>query len=286
MLTPFKQNGDIDVDAFTRNIERWNRAPLGGYLVLGSNSETSYLTEEEKLTFIKATIQTAETGKTILAGTGMESTRETILLTNKAAHLGVQAALVLTPFYYITQMTDRAIIHHFTTIANESDIPILLYNVPKFTHINLSAEVVRILSEHPNIIGMKDSAGNVAQLESFKHVVGEDFNVIVGTAATLYPALTLHIRAGILALANCAPNECIQIQSLYLEGNHEEAQALQKRMLPVNLAITATYGIAGLKYAATLLGYEGGYVRSPLLELREEEKHDIRDILKEAKLLV
>lgn len=285
MLTPFKENGDVNYDAFTRNIQKWNHAPLSGYLVLGSNSETSYLTEEEKLALIKLTVQSAGNSKTILAGTGMESTRETIRLTNKAAELGVQAALVLTPCYYITQMTDRALINHFTTVANESEIPILLYNVPKFTHVNLSAEAVRILSEHPNIIGMKDSTGNVAQLETFKKVAEPDFNVIVGTAATLYPALTLNIHAGILALANCAPSECAQIQTLYIEGKLEEAQELQKRMLPVNLAITATYGISGLKYAATLMGYEGGHVRSPLLELREEEKQVIRGILKEAGLL-
>ncbi|TAK50747.1 MAG: dihydrodipicolinate synthase family protein [Bacteroidetes bacterium] len=286
MLTPFKKNGDVDYDAFTRNIEKWNQYELGGYLVLGSNSETSYLTEDEKLKLIELTVQAAAKGKTILAGTGMESTRETIRLTNEAARCGAHAALVLTPCYYGGNMTDTALIHHFTAVAENMEIPILLYNVPKFTNINLTAEVVRVLSEHPNIIGMKDSKGDAAQLEIFKNAASPDFTVIVGTASTLYPALALGIRAGILALANCAPAECIQIYQSFLQGKEEEAEKNFTRMLPVNKAVTGTYGIPGLKYAATLLGYEGGMVRSPLLELTDAEKETMKNILKEAGLLL
>ena len=285
MLTPFNENGDVEYDVFVRNIQKWNKESLGGYLVLGSNSETSYLTEEEKLKLIELTVQTAAKGRTILAGTGMESTRETIRLTNKAARLGAHAALILTPSYYISQMTDKALIHHFNAIADSTEIPILLYNVPKFTHINLSANAVHILSEHPNIIGMKDSQGDVPQLESFKRVVPDEFNLIVGTASALLPALTLGIRAGILALANCAPSQCIQIEKFFHHGEMEKAKELQARMLPVNLAVTGTYGIAGLKYASTLLGYEGGSVRSPLLPLTSDEQNDLKKILTTARLL-
>jgi len=285
MLTPFKQNGDVDCDAFVRNLMKWNTEALGGYLVLGSNSETAYLTEEEKLTLIKLTVESAKNERTILAGTGMESTRETIRLTNEAARFGAHAALILTPSYYIGQMTDRAMIHHFTTIADAAAIPILLYNVPKFTHLNLSAAAVRELSGHPNIIGMKDSAGDVAQLEAFKIAAKPGFNIIVGTASALYPALALGIRAGILALANCAPGICIELQRLFAEGKLEEARTIHERIVPVNKAITATYGIAGLKYASTLMGYEGGFVRSPLLELTEEEKKLVQNIFREAELI-
>jgi 4-hydroxy-2-oxoglutarate aldolase len=278
MLTPFTENGDVEYNAFVRNIEKWNDEPLGGYLVLGSNSETAYLNEEEKLTLIELTVQTTKEGRMILAGTGMESTRETIRLTNMAAKLGAHAALVLTPNYYLGQMTDTALIQHFTLIADESEIPVLLYNVPKFTHLNLSVETVRELSQHPNIIGMKDSAGNAAQLESFKRAVPENFNLIVGSATILYQALTLGVKAGILAVANCAPKACAQIQELFNEGKQDEAKQLQEKLLPLIKAVTETYGIAGLKYAATLMGYEGGFVRSPLHELREEEKETIRNI--------
>lgn len=281
MLTPFKENGDVEYNAFVRNIEKWNNEPLGGYLVLGSNSETAYLNEEEKLTLIELTVQTAKEGRTILAGTGLESTRETIRMTNMAAKLGAHAALVLTPNYYLGQMTDSTLIRHFTFIADESEIPVLIYNVPKFTHLNISVEAVRVLSQHPNIVGMKDSAGNIAQLESFKKAVPETFNLIVGSATILYSALSLGVKAGILALANCAPKACATVQELFNRGKHDEAKQLQGKLLPAIKAVTDTYGIAGLKHAATLTGYEGGFVRSPLVELRTGEKEKIRTILYE-----
>jgi 4-hydroxy-2-oxoglutarate aldolase len=285
MLTPFKENGEVDYDAFARNIERWNKTELSGYLVLGSNSETAYLNEEEKLKLIELTVKAASKGKFVLAGTGLESTRETIRLTNKAATLGVQAALVLTPSFYIGQMTDEALIKHFSAVAEASAIPILIYNVPKFTHLNISVEAVKVLSQHPNIIGMKDSFGDVKQLEAFKRVVPKEFNPIVGTASVLYSALDLGICVGILALANCLPNECAEIQRLHDDGKLFAAKELQSRLLPVNKAVTDTYGIAGLKYASTLFGYEGGNARAPLMHLNEEEKTSLREILEDAELL-
>lgn len=285
IITPFRENGDLDYEAFVRNIKRWNEDSLAGYLVLGSNSETPYLTEEEKLKLIELTMQHAAKGRLVHAGTGLESTRETIRLTNVAARLGVHAALVLTPSFYGGQMNDPALINHFTAVADASDIPILIYNVPKFTYLNISVEAVRVLSQHPNIIGMKDSLGDVAQLEAFKKDVPTDFNLIVGTASALYPALRLGIKAGILALANCCPNECAEIQRLFEKGDLEKAKELQARMLPLNKVVTETYGVAGLKYAATLMGYEGGHVRSPLLPLTDKVKTAIRQIMTEANLL-
>lgn len=286
MLTPFRENGEVDYDAFTRNLRRWNNTPLAGYLVLGSNSETPYLSEEEKFTLMELTVETAAQGRVVLAGTGLESTRATITLTNKAAKLGAHAALVLTPSFYTGQMSDAALINHYATIAGAAEIPVLIYNVPKFTHYNISPNAVRELSALPNIIGMKDSAGNPAQLEAFRKIVPKEFNLIVGSAGVLYPALALGIRAGILALANCAPEQCIEIQRLYDRGEHHQAQELQSKMIPVNKAITESYGVAGLKYASALMGYEGGHVRSPLLPLNDQEKGSLRAILHGAGLTV
>lgn len=285
MITPFKSNGDVDYEMFVRNIERWNQDELCGYLVLGSNSEAVYLTEDEKLKLIELTVRHASSGRIILAGTGMESTRETINLTEKSAKLGARAALILTPFYYGSKMNDEALIKYYTTVADNVSIPILIYNVTKFTHINISAEAVRVLSAHPNIIGMKDSSGDVPQLVKFKSVVPEDFNLMVGTASAWYPALTLGVEAGIMALANCAPNECAKVQKLYDVGRFEEAKEEYLRLFPVNAAVTNTYGVAGLKYACTMLGYEGGFVREPLLELKDTEKDSIKKILSEARLI-
>jgi 4-hydroxy-2-oxoglutarate aldolase len=221
----------------------------------------------------------------VIAGTGCESTRETLRLTNLAARAGAHAALLLTPYYYADQMTDRALIHHFTEVADGAEIPILLYNVPKFTRLNISVAVVRALSTHPNIIGMKDSTGNVAQLQEFRSVAGNDFNVIVGTASAWLPALEIGIRAGILALANCAPNECTRVQRMHEGGNKDDARKLHERLLPVNDVVTSRFGVAGLKYACDLMGYRGGEVRHPLLPLESSQKEEIRVSLRRGGLL-
>jgi len=285
MITPFTEDGDVDYDAHVENMEKWNEDELGGYLVLGSNSETAYLNEAEKLRLVELTVRHARSGRIVIAGTGMESTRETIELTNKAADLGVQMALILTPFYYGGKMNDEALIAYFTRVADKCKIPVMIYNVTKFTHINISANAVKVLSRHENLIGMKDSSGDIPQLVNFKSVIPERWNLMVGTASAWFPALTLGVTAAIMALANCAPNECSRIQNLYLKGDQEGARELYERMFPVNAAVTGAFGIAGLKFAADLLGYRGGAVRSPLLPLKDGEKQKLTEILKTAGLV-
>ncbi len=285
MMTPFREDGRVDYAMFERNIARWNKDRLAGFLVLGSNSEAAYLTEPEKIRLMKLTADNAKKGKVLIAGTGLESTLETLRMTEKAAGLGFSAALVLTPSYYVDQMTDEALIEHFTFLADRSPIPILIYNVPKYTHINVSVEVVRRLSCHPNIAGMKDSRGDMAQIEMFVKNASHGFKVIVGSASVWYPSMRLGVTAGIVALSNFAGNQCAKIQSLFDAGEMQKAEALHNKILPVNTAVTATYGVAGLKYAATLAGYEGGHVRRPLRQLGEESKRAIRNILLEAEIL-
>ena len=177
-------------------------------------------------------------------------------------------------------MNTKALIKHYTTIADDSSIPIVLYNVPKFTHINLGVDIVARLSKHPNIIGIKDSSGNVNQLGEYLNNVDEDFSVLVGTAGALLGALTLGCAGGILALANVAPEICVKIFNLVQDGDIEEAKKLQLKMIPVNKAITATYGISGLKAALDMLGYFGGETRLPLLPITENEKREIEEILR------
>lgn len=286
MITPFTEQGELDLVAHKENVEKWNNTGLAGYLVLGSNSEAVYLTEAEKLDLIKATKEVAAEDKLIIVGTGMESTRETIALTNKAADLGADCALLLTPNYYGGQMGDEAQLAYFTEVADQVKIPIMIYNVTKFTHVNISPNVVGKLSKHPNIIGMKDSSGSVPQLIQFKQVVDfNEFNLLVGTASAWYPALDLGIEASIMALANCSPNECVKVQALYDEGKVKESKELFEKMFPVNDAVTAKYGVPGLKYACKELGFNGGFVRSPMQELTDEKKEQIDQILKRAGLI-
>ena len=285
MMTPFTEDQAVDYDKHVQNMERWNQDKLAGYLVLGSNSEAAYLSEEEKIRLIQLTVKYAKKDRPILAGTGLESAVETIRLTNKAAELGAHGALLLTPFYYSDQMSEEALVTYFTHVADQAEIPILIYNVPKFTNINVSVRVVQELSQHPNIVGMKDSTGNVPQLVSYLPVIAEGFNLMVGTVSSWFPALTLGIQAGIFALANLAPNECADIQGDYDAGDMDAARETYLRVFPVNTAVTATYGVAGLKYASDLMGYQGGNIRSPLLPLKDEEKAAIRGILAAAGLL-
>lgn len=284
MITPFKENGEVDYAAFEANVHRWNTDTLAGYVVLGSNAETPFLSTEEKLALVELTVRIARKDRLIIAGTGLESTRETIRLTNNAAKIGVHAALVLTPHYYGERMNDEALVRFYTEVADSSDIPLLIYNVPKVTHFNISADTVKHLSQHPNIVGMKDSSGSIDLLKTYYHSVPREFNLTVGTVAIWFEALELGVRAGIHAAANCIPNLCSEIQTRFEENDRTWAKEIQERVLPVNKAVTATYGIPGLKYAATLMGYKGGSPRSPLLPLREEEQNDIKKILIAAKL--
>lgn len=285
MLTPFTQDGNVDYDAFTKNVQIWANTDLAGLLVFGSNGETPYLNEEEKLKLVELTVANAN-GKTVMVGTGMETARDTIALTNKAADLGADCALILTPCFYDSAMKTSALAEYFTQVADGSKIPILVYNVPKFTHVNVGADLVEAVSKHPNIIGMKDSSGDAAQMAKFLSITKDrDFDILVGTAAILYPALTMGASGGVLALANCNPNECVQVYNAVQSGDHTTALEVYMRMFPVNAAVTATYGIAGLKHACTLRGFHGGYVRNPLQELGAEAKDAVEGIMKAANAL-
>ena len=285
IVTPFLKE-DIAYHYLTKNIEKLNKSGIKGVVVLGSNGENVFLSEEEKIEVVQTVIKSASKEMTIIVGSGCESTRETIHLTNKMAKIGAHAALIVTPSYYGSKMNIESLVNYYSNVAEKSEIPILLYNVPKFTGVNVSKEAVSTLSKHPNIIGIKDSSGNVNQLGQYLNCVDSDFNVLVGTAGALFGALTLGCKGGVLALANIVPEKCVDIYRLVQEGKMEEARRLQLRMIPVNFAITATYGISGLKYAMDLLGYQGGEVRSPLLPTKLGEQDKIRNILLEAKLKI
>ncbi len=286
LITPFTESGDVDFEAFGRNIERLNQTGLRGYLVLGSNGETPYIDERDKIELVRLCAKKTAPGRIIMAGTGLESTAATVELTRRAADAGAQCALVLTPSYYGGQMGDDAQIAYFTAVADQSPIPVLIYNVTKFTHVNISAAAVSRLSQHPNIIGMKDSSGNIAGLIGYMTAgLDPQFNLLVGTASAWYPALCIGIRGAVMALANCCPNECVQVQTLYDAGQREDALALYKRVFPVNACVTNALGVPALKYACDRLGFEGGLTRSPLLPLGKAQCAQVDAVLQKAGLL-
>ncbi len=284
ITTPFI-NGKVAYDKLASNVERWNRAGLKGFVVLGSNGEYVSLSEEEKRTVVDTVVQSASKEMLVIAGTGCESTAETLRLTKDCAKLGAHAALVVTPHYYGGRMNEAALVKHYSAVADESPLPILLYNVPKFTHINMAANLVTRLSEHPNVIGLKDSSGNVIQLGEILNAVAKDFNVMVGTAGVLFSGLTIGCVGGINALANVAPKQCVAILDLVKTGDLEAARELQLKMIPVNQAVTAVYGVPGLKAALDMRGYFGGDPRLPLMPSSDRERSEIEAILKKADLL-
>ena len=284
ITTPFIDD-NIAYDKLGSNIEKWGRTGLRGFVVLGSNGEYVGLSEDEKRKVVATVVEAAPEHMSVIAGTGCESTKETIRLTADCAALGAHAALVVTPHYFGDKMNAAALVKHFTAVADHAPIPIILYNVPKFTHINLTVNVVARLSQHANIIGIKDSTGNVIQLGEFLNQVETDFSLLVGTAGALFGGLTLGCAGGVLALANVAPQNCVKIHELIQEGEFEAAKEIQLKMIPLNQAVTATYGVSGLKTALDLLGYFGGEPRPPLLRSSDEEKSAIVEILKKADLL-
>jgi 4-hydroxy-2-oxoglutarate aldolase len=279
--TPFSSSGEIAHRQLRENLERWNAYELSGYVVLGSNGEAAYLSESEKLRVLETARQAIPPDKLLIAGTGCESTRQTIVLTKQAAELGATAALVITPHFFVGKMTPASLTAHFQAIADAAPIPVLIYNVPKFTHVDIDVPTITVLAQHPNIVGIKDSGGNVAKLADVLRQVDPDFQYLAGSAGFFLAALTLGAVGGVLALANVAPQQAIDICRLSEAGQLAQAVELQRRMVPVNDAVTARFGIAGLKGALDMLGYYGGPIRGPLLELTDAEREALRGILKE-----
>jgi 4-hydroxy-2-oxoglutarate aldolase len=283
--TPFDTAGDIHFEALAANLQRWNQSGLRGYVVLGSNGEGVYVDQEEKMRVWDSARRAIPPEKVLIAGTGCESTRETITLTRRAADVGADAALVLTPHYFGPKMTADGLVQHYQAVADTSPIPILIYNVPKFTGVNMEAAAVARASQHPNIIGIKDTSGNITQLADTVRQAEPAFQVLAGSAGFFFAGLAVGAVGGILALANIAPERMVELYGLFLDNRWEAAAELQRRMIPVNGAITARFGIAGLKAAMDMLGYYGGPVRSPLLQTTESERQALRAILIEGGIL-
>ncbi len=205
LTTPFDQSGELAVDRLKENIARYNREPLTGYLAVGSTGESVFLSRKEVEQTFAAVREAAAPGRTLLAGTGAESTRETISRNAVAANLGYDFVLVKTPFYFKGGMTPDALLAHFRRVADASKLPVLLYSIPQLTGIALEADLVARLAEHPNIVGLKDSSGNVQRAGEILAAVPAKFQVMIGSADTLYPSLTLGATGGILAIADVIP---------------------------------------------------------------------------------
>jgi 4-hydroxy-2-oxoglutarate aldolase len=285
VATTFDDDGELDLDKFRRNLEWYCTTPLDGVVILGSNGEYASLDTDEKLRLIDAGTDAVGGRKRVLAGTGVESTRGTIRLTRAAAELGVDYALVVTPYYYRPRYDRAAFVSHFQRVAEASPIPVLIYIMTAYTGVDLPASVVAELSRHPNIVGVKDSAGNAVKFAEMVAGSEDGFAVLAGSANFLYPALCLGAAGGILALADIAPSECVEVRDLFASGDHDRARAAQFNLLAPNAAVTTRFGIAGLKAAMEMIGLESGLPRLPLLPATDAERAEIQSILERAGIL-
>jgi 4-hydroxy-2-oxoglutarate aldolase len=284
IATPFDLDGNLYKAKVRHNVEKWNRTGLAGYVVCGSTGESVMLTPDEKFQMFEWVAECAAPDKLLMAGTGVESVRETVWLTNRAAEMGYKAAMVRTPHYYKNMLNHAAAqALYFRAVADQSKIPLMIYNWPQATGVDIPVEAVVALSEHPNVIAIKESSGNLEKVMQMIREVKPGFQVLVGSAPTLWPSLAVGAAGAVLAYANAAPYSTITIWEAHRTRDTEAARDWQNRIARAAVLVTTKYGIPGLKHAMDLNGYYGGPVRLPLTPPTPEAKREIEEAFRDLK---
>ena len=282
--TPFNREGEVDHDQLRDNLAHWNRTDLLGYLVLGSTGEFPHLTSEEKIAVMETVRDAMPPEKILLIGTGELSTRQTIEMTRRAHDFGADAAVVITPFYYKKVLHDEHHEAHYLRIADNSPIPIMVYLIPQFAGVYLMPETIARLAEHHNIIGLKESSGDLAQLKDiFRDLRSRDFDVMLGSPNILTEGLEAGASGAVLAVGCLAPNACVAAEHAFRHGNFERAEALQKQLAELSRA-TAGGGVGRLKAALDMVGLYGFLPRSPLPIPSDAEREEIARAIAESGL--
>ncbi len=284
LTTPFHE-GRFVQEELENNLAKYSQYELSGYVVGGSTGEFVYLSDDECAAAVKIVKKDADAGKKLVAGTARESTHHTVEFTNRIADCGADAALIMFPHYYRSLMTTEALKSHYLTLADKCRIPIIIYNIPRNTGVIPDPSLIIELTSHPNIIGIKDSSGNLPFMEETRPHLPEDKIYLLGAGSLLLPGWLMGADGGILTLAAVAPDLCLQLQDLFRKKNWEAARSLQTALIPLNQAITVKYGIPAAKYALDLRGFYGGPCRSPLLPLTKEGREKIRRYLENLDLL-
>ena len=277
--TPFDDQDRVDTRRLSAALARWASRPLTGYVVLGSNGEAVLMDDVEADRGIVAAREAVPRDRLLIVGTGRESTQAAIRASKRAAEHGADAVLVRTPGFFKNQMTTDAFVRHYQAVADGSLVPVLLYNFTALTGVNLLPAAVTRLAEHPNIVGMKESGGDVAQIAELVNGTPKEFGVLAGTTATFYAALCVGATGGILALACAVPEACMRLFVATRDGHHDEARALQRQLAPLAKLLGPAYGVPGLKAALNVLGYDVGVPRPPLSPLPEAAVKILRDAL-------
>ncbi|XP_028829889.1 4-hydroxy-2-oxoglutarate aldolase, mitochondrial [Denticeps clupeoides] len=277
IATPFTQRGEVDYEQLRANLHKYSAIPFRGLVVQGSNGEYPYLTVEERIDVVGRVRNVLPKDKLIMAGSGCESTRATIQMSEAMAHAGADAVLVVTPCFYRGRMDSRALAHHYTQVADVSPVPVVLYSVPGNTGLDLPVEVVAHLSQHPNIVGLKDSGGDITRIGLIVHKTRkQDFQVLAGSAGFLMAAYAVGAVGGVCALANVLGAQVCELEKLCESGRWKEARELQYRLIEPNTAVTRKFGVAALKQAMDWFGYHGGATRSPLQPLSDAETRQLQ----------
>jgi 4-hydroxy-2-oxoglutarate aldolase len=285
ITTPFMANEDVDFEALKANINRWNTTGIAGYVVLGSTGERVNLDEREYLQVIETAREGVPSTMTFIVGAGQQSTRGTIAEIERAAKAGAGAVLVITPHYYRPAITQQALFEHYIAVAGAVSVPVILYSMPDLTGIKIEPDTAARLSEHKNIIGLKDSSNDVAKMRETVQMVTEGFAVTVGNGTVFCEALQAGALGGILAVGCVVPELCLEIYRAVKAGENDRASSLQEKLTPLARAVTKTYGIGGLKAAIEMAGYIGGAVRAPLQPASEEARAEIKQLLRAATLV-
>src|SRR2546421_7086608 len=282
ITTPFTSIEEIDFNGLTSNLEKWNDCGITGYVVLGSTGERINLDQDEYLQVVESARRVVPETLTFLVGAGQQSTRGTIAEIDRAARAGADAVLVITPHYYRPAITQAALIDHYSAVADAVKIPVILYSMPDLTGIKIQPDTAARLSEHENIIGIKDSSNDIGQLRETIRLCRRDFAVMIGNGTVFADALRAGACGGILAVGCAVPELCLEIYRAVQNKQDDRATELQNRLTPLARAVTKTYGIGGLKAARDMVGYVGGAVRAPLKQASAEAGAEIAQLLGEA----
>lgn len=282
--TPFDPgSGELELEAFGANLARWLQAPVRGIVIGGSTGEAVLLDREERAALLDRAREEVPEGRLLIAGTGAESTRETLRLTLDAAERGADAVLVQPPAYYKGQMTPEVLRDHYRTVADQAPVPVILYQVPlRFSTVEFATGLVVELSAHENVVGIKDSRGDLEVLGGLVTSVGKGFQVLVGSGANFYASLEVGAVGGILGVANLLPADAASIQEAFAQGRGAEAGRGQEVVGPVHNRVVARLGVPGVKAGLDLLGLHGGPPRPPLRPLDEDDLGVVRDALERA----
>jgi 4-hydroxy-2-oxoglutarate aldolase len=277
--TPFGDDDQVDVARLRAALARWVATPLTGFIVLGSNGEAVLLDEEEADRVVAAARDEVPRGRPLIVGTGRESTRAAIRASKRAASLGADAVIVRTPGFFRSQMTCDAFVRHYTAVADASPVPILLYNFTAVTGVDLPVAAALRLAEHPNVVGMKESNGDIGKVAELASSAPPSFQVLTGSTTVLYAALSVGAVGGILAVSGLLPDACVRLFEMTKAGRHGDALALQRRLAPIARLLGPVYGVPGLKAALSLEGYDVGGPRPPLVPLPEADRTVLREAI-------